>query len=94
MNNHITKTSSEYSSKVYRSARVVVFAVDNYGAVVTYNVVVGAFIVRLKMLNINTRIDQSQYERTVKTGGFGTVILARSPNGGFVSKRIYFTREL
>lgn len=40
-------------SQVYHSAVALVESVENRGAVITYKVVVGAYIVKVRLLNVN-----------------------------------------
>lgn len=61
---------------------------------ITYKVIVGAYVVRIRLLNVNDDIKDRPYERTINSGAFGTIILSRLADSEFVSKRFSFIRNL
>lgn len=64
------------------------------GAVVTYHVIVGSFVVKVTMLNVNNDLKDEAEEAVINKGSFGSIVLGSGISGEFASKRITFNRNL
>jgi hypothetical protein len=85
---------TESLSNAYKRAKITIDSVENWGAVVTYKVLVGVFTVKIRMLNINDEVRQGVYEKLINSGAFGKIVMGNGPRGEFVSKRFYFSGAL
>lgn len=65
----------------------------NAAAVITYHVLLGPYVVTVKMLNMNSRIFD-RLTPSMGAGAFGLIVPLSDENESFVAKRIGFTKSI
>lgn len=77
----------------YTDPKAVLMSVERGAALVTYNVLLGTYIVNVKMLNIDDSIFNDN-GKSLGRGSFGSVVPLHDDVGEFVAKRIQFREKL
>jgi hypothetical protein len=84
--------NSSYPS--YSDSYVLCVNVERDAAVITYHVLVGPYMVTVKVLNTDEDLNNNSEITTLGKGSFGSIIAQNDGNEQFVAKRIKFQTKL
>jgi hypothetical protein len=82
------------SQSSYFEPYVLCASVERGAAIITYHVFVGPFIVVVKMLNIEDRVNNISEALILGKGVFGSIVAQYDGKEQFVAKRVEFDKKL